>query len=130
MVQIALERALPKLKELPSDARLDAWMFRIVRNAWIDEARSRQRWRTVLAPEGAGAQVGTASGESELHSMAVDQALAALPEEQRTAVVLVLVEGLSYAEAAELLQVPLGTLTSRLARGRNALQRLLEGDPQ
>ena len=126
VVQVALEKALPKLGELPADARLDAWMFRIVRNAWIDEARSRQRWGAVLAPEEAGEKV--ASVESPLEGMAVEEALARLPEEQRVAVVLVLAEGLSYAEAAALLEVPVGTLTSRLARGRIALQKLLDGE--
>lgn len=52
--------------------------------------------------------------------------MASLPEEQRLAVALVLVEGLSYKEAAEALDVPIGTLTSRLARGREALQKQLE----
>jgi RNA polymerase sigma-70 factor (ECF subfamily) len=56
----------------------------------------------------------------------VDQAMNALPPEQREAVALVLVEGLAYKEAAEILDVPIGTLTSRLTRGRQALARMLE----
>ena len=54
-----------------------------------------------------------------------EEALARLPEEQRSAVALVLIEGLSYKEAAHVMQVPVGTLTSRLARGREALQEML-----
>jgi RNA polymerase sigma-70 factor (ECF subfamily) len=57
--------------------------------------------------------------------LAVQRAVADLPEEQRLAVALVLVEGLSYKEAADVLEVPIGTLTSRLARGRDALQAAL-----
>ena len=58
----------------------------------------------------------------------VSEAMVKLPEEQRLAVALVLVEGLSYKEAAELLDIPIGTLTSRLARGRTALAAAL-GEP-
>jgi RNA polymerase sigma-70 factor, ECF subfamily len=61
--------------------------------------------------------------------LAVQRAVAGLPEEQRLAVALVLVEGLSYKEAADVLEVPIGTLTSRLARGREALQAALAGQP-
>jgi RNA polymerase sigma-70 factor (ECF subfamily) len=61
--------------------------------------------------------------ETEL--LSVQSAMARLPEDQREAVCLVLVEGLPYREAAEVLDVPIGTLTSRLARGREALQALL-----
>jgi RNA polymerase sigma-70 factor (ECF subfamily) len=57
--------------------------------------------------------------------MSVQSAMACLPEDQREAVSLVLIEGLPYREAAEVLDVPVGTLTSRLARGRDALQALL-----
>jgi RNA polymerase sigma-70 factor (ECF subfamily) len=57
--------------------------------------------------------------------MSVHAAMARLPEDQRVAVSLVLIEGLPYKEAAEVLEVPIGTLTSRLARGRQALQALL-----
>ena len=60
--------------------------------------------------------------------LAVQTAMASLPEEQRLAVALVLVEGLSYREAADVLEVPIGTLTSRLARGREALQRQFAHD--
>ena len=67
---------------------------------------------------------------SETELLSVQSAMARLPEEQREAVSLVLVEGLPYREAAEVLDVPIGTLTSRLARGREALQAMLgaEGD--
>ncbi|MGC2462760.1 MAG: sigma factor-like helix-turn-helix DNA-binding protein [Steroidobacteraceae bacterium] len=63
---------------------------------------------------------GDASG-----TLSVEQALECLPEDQRLAVALVLIEGLPYKEAAQIIGVPMGTLTSRFARGRQALQELL-----
>lgn len=125
VVQIAVERALSKLDQWRRDARLDSWMFKMVRNVWIDELRARRRQEKIfLAPE-AGDQVGEAPMERETDLMSVQSAMARLPEEQRSAVSLVLVEGLSYKEAAEVLDIPMGTLTSRLARGREALQAML-----
>ena len=125
VVQIALERALSRMDQWRSDARLDSWMFKIVRNAWIDELRSRARRDKVFVSEEAGEHIGTDSMERESEMLSVQSAMARLPEDQRVAVSLVLVEGLPYKEAAEVLDVPIGTLTSRLARGRAALQALL-----
>jgi RNA polymerase sigma-70 factor (ECF subfamily) len=125
VVQIAVERALLRSDQWRRDARLDSWMFKIVRNAWIDELRSRGRRDKVFVTAEAGDNVGIESIENEATRMSVQAAMARLPEDQRIAVSLVLVEGLPYKEAAEVLEVPVGTLTSRLARGREALQALL-----
>ena len=126
VVQIAIERALTRLDQWHRDARLDSWLFRIVRNAWIDEMRSRARRDALFAPEEAGEAVGIAAMDREVDRLSVEAAMARLPEEQRLAVSLVLVEGLPYKEAALVLDVPIGTLTSRLARGREALQVMLQ----
>ena len=126
VVQMALERALAKLSQWRSDARLDSWMFKILRNVWIDELRSRGRRDKIFVDAEAGERVGEALIERATELMAVQSAMARLPEEQRLAVSLVLVEGLPYKEAAEVLDIPIGTLTSRLARGREALQAMLE----
>jgi RNA polymerase sigma-70 factor, ECF subfamily len=125
VVQIALERALTRLDQWRSDARLDSWLFKIVRNAWIDELRSRGRRNKIFLAEEAGENIGADSMERESELLSVQSAMAQLTEDQREAVSLVLVEGLPYREAAEVLDVPIGTLTSRLARGREALQALL-----
>jgi RNA polymerase sigma-70 factor (ECF subfamily) len=125
VVQVAVERALRKLDQWHSDARLDSWMFKILRNVWIDEVRSRRRREKVFSPEEAGEFVGTDSTERYTELLSVQAAMARLPEDQRAAVGLVLVEGLPYKEAAEVLEIPIGTLTSRLARGREALQAML-----
>ena len=132
VVQIAVERALTRLDQWRSDARLDSWLFKIVRNAWIDEIRSRGRRDRVFVAAEAGDNVGSDPLATEIELMSVQSAMARLPEEQREAVSLVLVEGLPYREAAQVLDVPVGTLTSRLARGRAALQAMLgtEGESQ
>jgi len=126
VVQIALERALENWAQWRSDARLDSWLFKIVRNAWIDEVRSRTRRNKVFVAEESGEEVGIDVMERAADVMSVQSAMARLPEDQRTAVSLVLVEGLPYREAAEVLDIPMGTLTSRLARARDALQLMLE----
>ena len=125
LVQIAVERALKSMDQWQEGTRLDSWIFRIMKNAWTDELRSRARRDEVLAPEEAGEHVGVSETGSLITRLSVEAAMAKLPDEQRIAVSLVLVEGLSYKEAADVLDVPIGTVTSRLARGRETLQRLL-----
>ena len=125
LVQVALERALEHQGQWCADSSLEGWMFGIIRNAWIDELRRRKRASAVFAPEEAGAQVGERSAESHATILSVQQAMEQLPDEQRLAVALVLVEGLSYKEAADVMEVPIGTLTSRLARARAALMNML-----
>ena len=132
LVQITVERALSRLAQwrAPTDeagveSSLRAWMFGILRNAWIDEQRSRGRDRSRLAPEEAGAMVGDRASAQLQDRLSIEAALQQLPDEQRLAVSLVLIEGLSYREAAAVLEVPEGTLTSRLSRGRDALAALL-----
>jgi len=132
IVQIAVERALMRLDQFQPGTRLDAWLLTIVRNAWIDEARARQRRAQVFADAELGERVGAggeAAAHAKLEANEVRKAMQSLPEEQREAVALVCVDGLAYREAAEVLGVPIGTLTSRLARGREALQRMLGAAP-
>ena len=100
-------------------------MLAIVRNAWIDETRSRHRRDAVLVPENEAVEVGDTGTDRDIEWWSIQSALGRLPEEQRLAVALVLIEGLSYREAAQVMEVPIGTLTSRLARGRLALQAML-----
>ena len=128
LVQLAVERALVRSKQWQPGSSLTNWMLAIVRNAWIDETRSRRRRHAVLAPEGEAAELGDTGTDRDIELWSIQSALERLPEEQRLAVALVLVEGLSYREAAQVMQVPIGTLTSRLARGRLALQSML-ADP-
>jgi RNA polymerase sigma-70 factor (ECF subfamily) len=129
LVQLTVERALDARRQWRPGTRLDSWMFRIMKNAWIDETRARRRRGAVLAEPEAGERVGhdgARAMETRLEAAELERALNCLPEDQRLAVALVLVEGLSYKEAAELLEVPQGTLTSRLGRARATLLASLE----
>ena len=121
LVQIVLERALTRAQQWRPDAALDKWVFAIARNAWRDELRARGRSQNLFAPEEAG--ITAIDGSSApAQKLALAAAMAALPPDHREVIALVLIEGMSYAEAAELLQVPVGTVTSRLARARATLQ--------
>ena len=128
LVQVAMERALGRSEQFTEGTRLDSWMFRIVKNAWIDEVRSRVRRDQVFAPEEEGEQVGDDSAAAHQQRLAVQKAMSLLSEEHRLVVGLVLVDGMSYKDAAEALEIPIGTLTSRLARARDALQKLLSDE--
>ena len=131
LAQIALERALvhaAQWRALPPgataeqiEAAVRSWMFGIMKNAWIDNRRAQQRERAVVTGDDRMGDVADGSHSALEHRLAIAAALERLPEEQRLAVSLVLIEGLSYKEAAEIMQVPVGTLTSRLSRGREAL---------
>lgn len=128
LCQAALERALKARGQWQPGTTMDAWMYRIMRNCWIDEVRARTRRSQTFAPEEAGAAIGVDAHEdverrAELNQ--VDRAMAELPAEQREVIALVLVEGLAYREAAGILEIPMGTLTSRLTRGRQALAKRL-----
>jgi RNA polymerase sigma-70 factor (ECF subfamily) len=128
LVQIAIERALLRRDQLEPGTRMLSWIFKIMNNAWIDEIRSRTRREKIFAPEEAGEHVGVSPMDDHLNALAVRGAIDQLNDEQRIAVGLVLVEGLPYREAAEVLGVPIGTVTSRLARAREQLQAMLS-DP-
>lgn len=131
LVQVAVERALLRSALWAPGTRLDSWLFRIMKNAWIDEFRARARRNRLFAPEEAGEAIGRATTSAQIDALSVQQAMNALNEDQRMVVGLVLIEGLSYREAADVLEIPVGTLTSRLARAREALQTLLiDGTPE
>ncbi len=125
LVQVAVERALIRTEQWETGTRLDSWMFRIMKNAWIDEVRSRMRRDQVFAPEELGEHVGDDFAEAHQQRMAIQKAMSLLSDDHRLVIGLVLVDGMAYKEAADVLEVPIGTLTSRLARAREALQGLL-----
>ena len=128
LCQAAIERALKSRDQWQQGTRLDSWMYRITRNIWIDERRAAGR-RGVHAPIDDAATQVAGDGAAEVEARAlrgdVDTAMAQLPDEQREVVMLVLVEGYAYREAADILEVPIGTVTSRLARGRETLMHYL-----
>jgi len=128
LCQAALERALRSRAQWEPGTRLDSWMYRIMRNLWIDQGRARTRAAQTFAPPEAGEHVGHA-GDRDIEAAVtlgeVGRAMEKLPDEQREAVALVLVEGCAYKDAAEILGIPMGTLTSRLVRGRQALMVMM-----
>lgn len=127
LVQTAVERGLARRSQWRPDTSLASWMFAIMKNARIDEVRVRDRRARLMRPEDEGRQTADGAAADPLLRTAVERAMDALPMEQRLAVALVLVEGLSYAEASRVLGTPEGTLTSRLVRGRLALMAQLQG---
>ena len=128
LVQGTVERAMRAAGQWQAGTRFDSWLFRIARNHWIDTTRSRSRAakRFVAAEEGESVgfdpRPGTEAGIDLKRAMA---ALERLPDEQREVVALILIDGFGYREAAELLGQPIGTISSRLVRGRKALLGLL-----
>ena len=128
LCQGAVERALKSRHLWQQGTRLDSWMYRITRNLWIDERRAAGRRGPHDPIDDAITQVaGDGANAVEAGALAddIDGAMSRLPDEQREVVMLVLVEGYAYREAADILEVPIGTVTSRLARGRETLMHLL-----
>jgi len=121
LVQSAVERAWKNIEQLKPGANLGSWMFGIMKNAWIDDRRARGRRGEVPLPDDSGSHPAVSPADADARRWSVSEAMSKLPEEQRLAIALVLVEGMSYKEAAAALEIPIGTLTSRLARGRTAL---------
>ena len=125
LLQATVERLLEK--GMPEDAHVARWAYRVCKNAWIDEVRSRdvrQKYPLLAAGEehDEPSAEQSASGQRELET--VSAALGGLPAEQRLALTLVAVDGKTYAEAAEILEVPVGTIMSRIARARQNLAEL------
>ncbi|MGN7868762.1 RNA polymerase sigma factor [Paracoccus sp. 22332] len=128
LVQTTVERAIRAADSHDPAARLEPWLFRITRNAFIDMTR-RQRTEGVQVdvfdmPE-ALADDGDRAVEARLMLRATQDAMQALPPEQSEILHLICIEELSYAEAAAVLDIPKGTVMSRLSRARLALAEKL-----
>ncbi len=134
LVQESLSRALARRRKQGEDAgeirNLRAYLFTILHNAHVDRLSERRRWTYSIPAEvleNRLARPAPQHGQLELHDLA--RAMQRLPEEQRQAVLLVGYEGMAYKEAADVLDVPIGTVMSRLSRGREALRRMMAGAP-
>ena len=129
VVQTAIERALRAADSWEPGTRLDSWLFRIMQNVWRDELRAHRRRAEPLE---AAAHVAGADGRETtmryLETLEAGAALAELPDEQRAIVALVVIEGMSYQQAADVLDIPVGTVMSRLARARARLAATLGDD--
>ncbi|WP_353645122.1 RNA polymerase sigma factor [Mesorhizobium sp. WSM2239] len=124
LVQMACERALANFGRFESGTRFDAWMFRILRNLWIDRIRKQStagRHEAIDQRHDIVGASGDCDTEARLTLTRVAQAIADLPDDQREVMLLICTEDLSYREAAEILAIPIGTVMSRLARARKKL---------
>ena len=124
LTQATIERGLRSREQWQEGTRLDSWCYRIMRNLWIDTTRASSRKMAREAPEEEGLNVGEdprAAMDAAVDLKRVMSAMGRLPDEQREIVALILVEGLGYREVSELLDLPIGTVSSRLVRGRTAL---------
>lgn len=128
LAQMAAEKAFRSSHQFSLGTRFDSWCFRICRTMWIDTVRSRGRKAQYEAPPEAAEHLGVDARPAVEAAIDLGKAMAAmnqLPDEQREVIALILIEGFGYREAAEILDQPIGTVSSRLVRGRNALLTLL-----
>ena len=124
LVQTTCEKALANRDSYQPGTRMDAWLFRILRNSWIDRTRRQKTEGPTTDIDDAHflvGQDGAAVTEARLMLDETARRIAALPDDQREVLILVSVEGLSYKEAAEVLELPMGTVMSRLARARKKI---------
>lgn len=132
LTQDTLERAWTKRELWQSGTNLRAWLFAVMHGVFVNGARRRRPTESLDAMQSYGSecQDDSASAETGIALRDMRAALQRLPDDQRQVVLLVGLEQCSYAEAAEVLGVPIGTVMSRLARGRERLRQLIEeGSP-
>ena len=128
LVQDALERALVKQSLWREGSDLRAWLFTVMHNVFVNQVRSAAVSRTEQLDD-SYADLPQPQSTDRLEIRDLDAALQALPEEQRAVLLLVGLEQMTYDEAARVLEVPIGTVMSRLSRGRERLRRLMQGLP-
>ncbi len=124
LVQAACEKALRNMGQFREGTRMDSWMYRIVQTLWIDDRRRAKVRGAQVDPGHAHLSDGGKSASLPESRMMLAQARAAmadLPEPQRAVLSLVAIEGLSYKETADVLEIPIGTVMSRLSRARETL---------
>jgi RNA polymerase sigma factor (sigma-70 family) len=126
LLQVTVVRLLER--GVPDDADTRKWAFRVCKNIWIDEVRARKVRRDAAASADLKPEAELDGERTVMATIALaetEKAIAALPEDQRAALALVAIEGLTYAEAAEALGAPIGTIMSRISRARAALASAL-----
>jgi RNA polymerase sigma-70 factor (ECF subfamily) len=128
LVQESVTRALTKARLFKEGTNLRAWLFTIMHNVHISNARRSKHIGAPIDPDIAAATLSTGPGQEEpLLLKALEKAMQVIPDTQRVAVILAGVEGMSYEEISEHLNVPVGTIKSRVSRGREALRKALNG---
>ena len=128
LVQDSLERALTRLDNWRTGENPRRWLFTIMHHLFVDQMRkaSRRGGNATLPPEAAEGQATSVLQQDSFAVRDILDALDAINPERRAAIMMVAVEGFSYAEAANILGIPAGTLMSRIARGREELRGLLD----
>jgi RNA polymerase sigma factor (sigma-70 family) len=129
LVQDCLERVISRWHQRRETGDTRAWVFAILHNLAINRLRQRKRrgHEVEIGDVHDAAFAQPALQEERLRHRDLQQALATLPDDQRTVLLLVTVEQLSYADTARVLDIPLGTVMSRLARAREKLARMMDG---
>jgi RNA polymerase sigma-70 factor (ECF subfamily) len=126
LVQDCLVRGLAKLHLWKEGTDLRAWLFTILHNQYVNQVRRAVREGAPVSVSETEPSLTRAADQGQrLELRDLDRALARLPEEQRTVILLVGLEGMRYEAVAEVIGVPVGTVRSRLSRGREALRRLM-----
>jgi len=128
LVQSTLERALSRWNSRRDATALKPWLFAILHRQFLSARRRSRRYATLLERFQATEPAEQPSAEREATAQSALKVLEELPSEQRSLLLWVSVEGLSYQEVAEILEIPIGTVMSRLSRARQALRRSLEGE--
>ncbi len=127
LVQSCLTRAIAKQHLWQAGTDLRAWLFTILHNQHVNEVRRSVREGVSVAVEGMASVLTVhPNAYASLQLRDLDRAISRLPREQREVVLLVGLEGLRYEEVAAIVKVPVGTVRSRLSRGREQLRRLME----
>jgi RNA polymerase sigma-70 factor (ECF subfamily) len=130
LVQDCLTRALGKLHLWQEGSDLRAWLFTILHNQYVNHIRRAVREGAAVGLNDSEPLLRRAPQQSKrLELRDLERAIAKLPEEQRAVILLVGLEGMRYEEVAAVLDVPVGTIRSRLSRGREALRRLTGSVP-
>jgi RNA polymerase sigma-70 factor (ECF subfamily) len=130
LVQECLVRALAKLHLWQAGTNLRAWLFSILHNQNVNQVRRAVRAGTTVELSDAEPRLHrTASQDVGLELRDLDRALGRLPEEQRAVILMIGLEGMPYGDVAEVLGIPVGTVRSRLSRGRDALRRMMAAEP-
>jgi RNA polymerase sigma-70 factor (ECF subfamily) len=130
LVQECLTRAVSNIDRWQPGTNMNAWLLVILHNIFINEVKRR---RPVLTSDGAIEQHGggTSGGQEErIYLNNVQQAFDKLSTDHKEILLMIAVEGLQYEEAAAILNVPIGTVRSRISRARESLRELLAGRPE
>ena len=126
LVQATLVRAIAKQHLFKPDTNLRAWLFTLLHNQYVNDVRQAARWgNQVHIDDVSGSLAAVADPSASRQLTELDAAIGKLPVEQRQVVLMVGLEGMAYEEVASILMVPVGTVRSRLSRGRSTLRRLM-----